>query len=738
MIIPRTTLLILLLPAVAQAQPVDYMRDVKPILAASCYTCHGAIHQKRSLRLDTVALMKQGGDNGSILADNLILKHIRGDGGFPRMPPPADGEALKPAQIAIIQRWVEQGAVSPKDEKPEADPRDHWAFRGPVRPEVPKVKNAGWVRNPIDAFLAAEHEKHGLTPQGPAEHSVWLRRVYLDLIGVPPTREEQLEFLKDCATPQAADRAHEKVVDRLLASPQYGERWGRHWMDVWRYSDWWGLGAELRNSQRHIWHWRDWIVESLNNDKGYDQMLREMLAADELYPTDADALRGTGFLARHYFLFNRTTWLDETIEHTSKAFMGLTFNCCKCHDHKYDAFTQADYYRFRAIFEPYQIRNDMVPGEINVDKNGLPRVYDANLDVPTYLHIRGNEQQADKKRVLKPGLPSLLLPGGLQVKPIQLPAEAHNPGLRAFVLQDHMRVAEKQLKDGQDELKKAKATLAEKLSKEIDNFIFTVVSVKDTDNIEAKRKASDRNYTLRMANVVPFAQWPKDLTEEERKTKEKGLAFVTRRLKEGALDGKHVQITGIDDGQLIHGDLVLQFTGSLTPGAPSTLGWGIVHLNCELIEQGYSVFQTDPPEHALPNTEMGMPKKLREALYKDAEAWAIKNKTGIWKHEELAKKLKALSKQSSAVPKAKELARDDFSSINKERCAGKDRRRTRRPSPARRRSSRFRGPHEVRHARRRYLQVGRHQLRRRQGSRSDDLSHAARTVAHPGLLQERR
>ena len=443
----RTSILIaalFFLPQAARAQAVDYLREVKPILSAHCTTCHGAIKQKAGLRLDTVAQMKEGGDRGSALDtknfdQSLLLKHILGEKGFKRMPPEHDGEALKPAQIAVLRRWIEQGATGPKDEKPEADPRDHWAFRAPVRPVVPKVKNAAWVRNPVDAFIAAEHEKHGLTPQTPAERGVLLRRVYLDLIGLPPTREEQQAFLAD-----KSPDAFEKVVDRLLASPQYGERWGRHWMDIWRYSDWWGLGAELRNSQRHIWHWRDWIVESLNKDKGYDRMLLEMLAADELYPTDADALRGTGFLARHYFLFNRTTWLDETVEHTSKAFLGLTFNCCKCHDHKYDAFTQVDYYRFRAIFEPYQIRLDNVPGELDVTKNGMPRVYDAHLDMPTFLHVRGNESNVDKNRKIVPGLPSLLLPNGLQIKPIKLPAEAYQPGLRAFVLLDHVRLAEKQ------------------------------------------------------------------------------------------------------------------------------------------------------------------------------------------------------------------------------------------------------------------------------------------------------
>jgi hypothetical protein len=470
MVLPRTSLLIfavLSMPPAARSQTVDYLREVKPILAAHCFTCHGAIKQKAGLRLDTAALMKEGGDHGPVVVgkaeESLILKHVRGEKGFRRMPPIDQGEPLKPAQIAILKRWIEQGALAPKDEKPEADPRDHWAFRSPVRPTMPKVKNVAWVRNPVDAFIAAEHEKRGLTPQGPAERGLLLRRVYLDLTGLPPTREQMQAFLAD----QAPD-AYEKVVDRLLASPQYGERWGRHWMDIWRYSDWWGLGAELRNSQRHIHHWRDWIVESLNKDKAYDQMLREMLAADELYPTDADALRGTGFLARHYFLFNRTTWLDETIEHTSKAILGLTLNCCKCHDHKYDAFSQVDYYRFRAIFEPYQIRTDNVPGEIDVAKNGIPRVYDANLSAPTFLHMRGNEAALDKNRKITPGLPSLLLPGGLQIKPINLPAEAHHPGLRPFVLADHLRVTEKQRDAAEKELAHSRLRLAfaQKLSKQ--------------------------------------------------------------------------------------------------------------------------------------------------------------------------------------------------------------------------------------------------------------------------------
>ncbi|MDB5303393.1 MAG: multidrug resistance efflux pump, partial [Phycisphaerales bacterium] len=198
---------------------------------------------------------------------------------------------------------------------PAADAHRHWAFVPPVRPTPPVVKNAAWVRNPIDAFLAAEHGKRGLTPRPEADKATLLRRVYLDLIGIPPTRQELHAFLAD----ESAD-SFEKVVDRLLASPAYGERWGRHWLDVWRYSDWAGFMAEVRDSQPFVWRWRDWAVESLNADKGYDRMVQEMLAGDELAPDDPQTIRATGYLARNWYKFNRNVWLENTVEHTSKAF----------------------------------------------------------------------------------------------------------------------------------------------------------------------------------------------------------------------------------------------------------------------------------------------------------------------------------------------------------------------------------------------------------------------------------
>jgi hypothetical protein len=254
----------------------------------------------------------------------------------------------------------------------------------------------------------------------------------------------------------ADQRPWNEIVDELLNNPQHGERWARHWMDIWRYADWYGLGAQLRNSQKHIWHWRDWIVESLNEDKGYDRMILEMLAADELVPEDSKAIRATGFLARNYYLFNRTTWLDATIEHTGKAFIGLTLNCAKCHDHKYDPITHADYYRFRAIFEPHQVRLDPVPGVTDFEKDGLPRVFDNHLDIKTYLHLRGDPKNPDTNRVMQAGVPVVLSSFAPKIEPVKLPVSAYAPATRDYVQRDRLAVVEAAVATAKKELGAAK------------------------------------------------------------------------------------------------------------------------------------------------------------------------------------------------------------------------------------------------------------------------------------------
>lgn len=448
----------------AQQANVDYVKQVKPVLVERCLACHGALKQEGGLRLDTVALAIQGGESGPALVpgeadSSRLLQRITAKEESDRMPP--EGEPLKPDQIAAIQNWIAQNATGPVDERPDQDPRDHWAFKAPVRPVVPNLGSTTaeqdrWSHNPVDRFIANEHRNRDLKPQSEADKRVWLRRASLDLIGLPPTLAELDAFVADSSMD-----AHDKIVTRLLDSPQYGERWGRHWMDVWRYSDWWGLGAEVRNSQKHIWHWRDWIVESLNADKGYDQMLREMLAADELYPNDLDRLRASGFLARQYFKFNRTSWLDETVEHTSKAMLGLTFNCAKCHDHKYDPIAHVDYYQMRAIFEPYQVRTDFLPGAVDPERNGLPRAFDCNLDSETFLHVRGDDRNPDKSRPMHPAVPAFLTNASWQIQPVALPPDAYQPGLRPFVVESHSKDAEKTVEAAKATLETARTKLVE-------------------------------------------------------------------------------------------------------------------------------------------------------------------------------------------------------------------------------------------------------------------------------------
>jgi hypothetical protein len=219
-----------------------------------------------------------------------------------------------------------------------------------------------------------------------------------------------------------------------MDDPAYGERWGRHWMDIWRYSDWAGYRDALRDSQRHIWHWRDWIIESLNQHKPYDRMLVEMLAADEVVPEDADAVRATGYLARHYF-HNRDQWMDNVVKHTSQGFLGITVGCAKCHDHMYDPISQRDYYSMRAIFESYGVRTDRVPGVLDTARNGIPRAYDNSLGPNTWFLEGGDERRPIKDKSVPPGVPASL-GGSYIVEPVDLPRFASKPDRRDFVRQD--------------------------------------------------------------------------------------------------------------------------------------------------------------------------------------------------------------------------------------------------------------------------------------------------------------
>jgi hypothetical protein len=365
-------------------------------------------------RLDAVGDEDSDGDGVANLLE-LVTGHFPGDAA----DRPVEAELARGrAAVAAIKRSHVGYAWHP--------------FERVSRPTPPQVRARSRLRNPIDDFIAAEQESRSLAPRPEASRPVLLRRLYLDLTGLPPKPDELDAFLSD-----SAPDAYEKVVDRLLGSPAHGERWGRHWMDIWRYSDWAGWGQQVRDSQPHIWHWRDWIVESLNRDQPYDRMVVAMLAADEAYPDDPDAIRATGYLARNFKLLSREKWMQDVVDHTSQAFLGVTLGCARCHDHMYDPILQQDYYRVRAIFEPHQVRIDRVPGVLNTATDGIPRAFDAQLEAKTLLFVRGDDR-TPTGNPLPPGVPELLSVAFAEPRPVPLPHTAVVPDRRAFVIRDQI------------------------------------------------------------------------------------------------------------------------------------------------------------------------------------------------------------------------------------------------------------------------------------------------------------
>ena len=444
----RVHLLLLVGVTYAQTPPAVLLLEKR------CVGCHNSETRQSGLDLTRRDLAIRGGDRGPAMVpgkskESLLYQAIAHQT-KPNMPKSA--AKLSDSEIATVAAWIDQGV--PWGETVAAKPQPklkHWAFEPIGRATPPRPGN------PIDAFLSVERERRQLAPMPPADRRTLLRRAYLDLLGMPPTLEEAEVFLRD-----ASPEAYENLVDRLLADTRYGERWGRHWMDIWRYSDWYGYrnGNDVRNSHKFVWRWRDWIVESLNRDKPYDRMIVEMLAGDEVAPGDPDTLRATGFLARNYSKYDRDGWMQDAVDHTALAFLGLTVKCARCHDHKYDPISQDEYYRFRAFFEPYEVRVDRVPGKTDIDKDGLTRIFDAALDRPTYLLIRGNIQTPDKSTVLTPATPGHLGPALGKIVPVSLPLSAYYPDHRDFVAADLLAEAKSAITRAEGELAKQKEAYA--------------------------------------------------------------------------------------------------------------------------------------------------------------------------------------------------------------------------------------------------------------------------------------
>ena len=451
--------IVVLVSPVFGGEPVNYLTEIKPILKSRCYACHAVLKQESGLRLDTASSILKGGSGGPAVVIGMseaseILTRVSSNDADTRMPP--EGAPLTAVEIERVREWIDQGAKGPSDELPESDPREHWAFRKPVRPSLPT--GFGAALNPIDAYIWSQQSASGVSPMPQTDKATLLRRVFLDLIGLPPSADELLTFLDD-----DSPTAYEDAVDRLLAAPQHGERWGRHWMDVWRYSDWYGRRSvpDVMNSYPMIWRWRDWIVRSINENKPYDQMIIEMLAADEVLPIDDQNTVATGYLVRSWFKWNYETWKKDLVEHTGKAFLGVTLNCCQCHDHKYDPFTQEEYFRFRAFFEPLELRHDRVAGEKDPGKfvkyvyadsygpinSGMVRVFDEYLDAETFMFSKGDARlRIEGKPPVRPAAPAIA--GGDQLQPSQLmlPIEAAYPGMKQFIRDDERRKLREELK----------------------------------------------------------------------------------------------------------------------------------------------------------------------------------------------------------------------------------------------------------------------------------------------------
>jgi len=344
------------------AKAIDFTTQIQPILDDNCVRCHGPNVQQNQLRLDSLAGLMQGSLHGKVIIprnskDSALVRRLLGVD-EPRMP---FGNPPLPADnIDLIRAWIDQGAPAPAASSAPPGPESarragarttQWAFVKPVRPAVPEVKGKAWVRNPIDAFVLARLEKEGLSPSPGADKETLIRRVSLDLIGLPPTIAEVDAFLKD-----KSPNAYEKVVDRLLASPHYGERWARPWLDLARYADTHGYEKDDR---RVAWKYRDWVINALNQDMSFREFTIEQIAGDMLPNPSTDQLIATGF--HRNTLLNQEGGIDQEeqrwytlvdrVNTTASVWLGITLGCAQCHDHKYDPFTRQDYYQFLAFFD---------------------------------------------------------------------------------------------------------------------------------------------------------------------------------------------------------------------------------------------------------------------------------------------------------------------------------------------------------------------------------------------------
>jgi hypothetical protein len=360
-------LLALGLGSVAAEEPAPaalqfFESKVRPLLVENCFKCHADKKQRGGLRVDSLAALLEGGDQGPAVVPgvpekSLLIKAIQHTDKELKMPPT---KKLGKEQIAELTQWVKLGAPWPSGDKTtatrkgefqiSAQDRAHWSFQPVRRPSLPALKDRAWGATPIDAFILAGLEAKGLRPNPPAAPQELVRRLYYDLTGLPPTPEDVEAFVKD-----PSNSAYEKLVDRLLDSPRYGEKWGRFWLDLVHYAE--TNSYERDNPKPHVWRYRDYVIRSFNQNKPYDQFLKEQLAGDEMANPSPDAMIATGYYRLGIWddepsdpLQARYDMLDDIVATTGQVFLGLTLDCARCHNHKIDPIAHKDYYRFLAFF----------------------------------------------------------------------------------------------------------------------------------------------------------------------------------------------------------------------------------------------------------------------------------------------------------------------------------------------------------------------------------------------------
>jgi hypothetical protein len=347
---------------VPAAEGVSFTKQVAPLLEQHCLRCHSDKTQRGGLSLTTAARVRAGGDSGPVLVpgkpkESLLVEMV--SGGKPKMP--QKSAPLTPAQVALLTKWIAQGAVWPADvtlQDRQGRKETWWSLQPLTRPALPPVKNPAWVRTPVDAFILARLEQQGFTPSGEADRRVLIRRLYHDLLGLPPTPEEIDAFVRD-----RTRNTYESLVERLLASPRYGERWARHWLDVVHYGD--THGYDKDKLRPHAWPYRDYVIRAFNEDRPYTRFIGEQLAGDVLYPGTLDGIVALGFLAAGPWDFvgqvelregtldkaiTRNLDRDDMVATTMNTFCSLTVQCARCHDHKFDPIMQEDYYSLQAVF----------------------------------------------------------------------------------------------------------------------------------------------------------------------------------------------------------------------------------------------------------------------------------------------------------------------------------------------------------------------------------------------------